>query len=140
MDRLISYAVTMLVVATLAATIGLGWDRRPAWGVHIPVLGFRVNFDLPKSLAQQRDEAWARALLAETSASTLRAALEGQSRAVSALKADSDARLARSAKAVQAARIVAQRNRRAAAEILAAAPGDADLCKAADRLILEVVR
>lgn len=67
------------------------------------------------------------------------AALEDQDAKVAALKAESDTRLAKSAKAVQDARSVAESYRQSAASILRAKPG-VDRCQSASDLIAEAVK
>lgn len=68
--------------------------------------------------------------------STLEAAQARQNAAVEALRADSDARLAQSAKAASDARAVAESYRQASRDVLGATAG-ADKCEAADRLIMQ---
>jgi uncharacterized protein HemX len=65
----------------------------------------------------------------------LEASLNRQNEAVAALKAESDARIARSLKEASAARSVAESYRQASQRILAAKAGP-DKCGAADALIL----
>jgi hypothetical protein len=69
----------------------------------------------------------------------LEASLAAQNSAVDRLKAEGDARVAASAKAVSSARAVAESYRQNAASILKARPG-ADKCASADALIAEAVR
>lgn len=143
MDRVI----TLLMALCVSAGLMFAWDRHPPIGVHVPVLIWRVGFDLPDSLATQRDHAVAgrtealRVLGAsQGNVERLQASLTAQNRAVAALSADSDRRQAAGLLAVQGARSVAASWRQRAADILAAKPADADLCKAADKLILEAVQ
>lgn len=65
--------------------------------------------------------------------------LEAQNLAVAELKAESDARVKASRKAVSDARAVAESYRQSAALILSRKPG-ADLCRSAEELIDEAVR
>lgn len=69
----------------------------------------------------------------------LEASLAAQNSAVTALKAESDARVAASVKAVSGARAVAESYRQSAASILRVRPG-VDRCASASELILEAVR
>lgn len=69
----------------------------------------------------------------------LEASLAAQNSAVTALKAESDARVAASVKAVSGARAVAESYRQSAASILRVRPA-VDRCASADALIAEAVR
>lgn len=69
----------------------------------------------------------------------LEASLAAQNASVAALKAESDARVAASVKAVSGARAVAESYRQSAASILRAKPG-VDRCQSASDLIAEAVR
>lgn len=72
----------------------------------------------------------------QTNRQALEASLATQSAAVDALKRASEARVAQSAKAVSAARAVAEGAHRHAAALMAEKP-KGDLCEAADALILK---
>lgn len=71
--------------------------------------------------------------------STLKSSLDGQNRAVEAMRAEGEARVAESRKAVSAARSVAESYRREAGRVLAVKAGP-DVCRSADDLILSAVR
>lgn len=132
MDRII----TLLCALVLAAGGALAWDRHPP--IRIPVLFF--HYDLPKSLAQERDEAREAKRLAEANVLTLKAALDSQKTAVTAIKTKSDSRVAQSKKAaLEASREVASYQRRIA-RVMSAKPASDDLCNSADRLIRETIR
>lgn len=132
MDRII----TLLLALALAAGGALAWDRHPP--IRIPVLFF--HYDLPKSLAQERDEALEAQRIAEANVRTLKDALDLQGKAVAALKADGDSRVAQSKKAVLAASREAATYRSQAQRILNAKPSSDDKCESADRLIRETIR
>lgn len=136
--------IGVLVVLALGATGTWAWDRHPPWGVHIPVLFWHVGFDLPDSLAVQRDKAIARAQAASTALDVCHAdtqaldwSLQRQNAAVEALQREGDARTAESARAVSGARAVAASERRHAQDLLDAQRGAEDACAAADALILK---
>ena len=74
-----------------------------------------------------------------TNTTALKADIDKHNRAVDALRAEGDAKVAVSAKAASDARSVAESLRRNADRILTAKPGP-DLCKSADALILESLR
>lgn len=70
-----------------------------------------------------------------TNTSALKAAVDRQNDALDGLKAEADAKVAQSRKAVSAARSVAESARQEARRILAVKPGSADRCEAASMLI-----
>lgn len=120
------------------------WDHHPPlhWRGPIPLVGPRL--DLPDSLQTQRDRAVALAANAvreraqcDANARSLLSAVTAQNVAVEALGRESQARVAQSQWAVQAARAVAKSYEVRAQAILDAKPAGADLCAAADRLILQ---
>lgn len=145
MDRLILPLLGACFLLILGAAAPLAWDRHPPVHYQLRVLGIRVAaFSLPESLATQRDAALAagaadRRNLTQCRANTatLQAAMRQQNEAVEALWRDSQARVAVSAKAALGARAVAESYRLNAREILGARPAGADLCAAADALILQ---
>lgn len=129
-----------------------GWEARgyldhhPVWDITVPaparwVLPDRWKHLHVDTLAGERDRALEAAKLAvdagakcQSDISSLKTAQTAQKAAVDALRRESEARLAQSAKATQAARAVAQSYRLQAAQILQAKPVG-DVCTAADRLI-----
>lgn len=142
MDRLLLPLIGLLAWALAAGGGVWWWDRHPPlhWRGPIPLLG--PTLSLPDSLVTQRDRARALAAAAEgdrrqcrANAQALTEAIGAQNAAVARLRTDSEARLARSAKAAQAARAVAQSQRVRVEAILAARPAGADLCRAAAALI-----
>jgi hypothetical protein len=132
MDRVL----TLLCALILAAGGALAWDRHPP--IRIPVGPF--HFDLPKSLAQERDDAIEERDSAKVNVHVLTRALETQNASVAALKRDSDARVAESVKAVLAASRASDGYRAQAARVLSAKPQSDDRCAEADRLILGTIR
>lgn len=142
MDRLLLPLIGLLAWALAAGGGVWWWDRHPPlhWRGPIPLLG--PTLSLPDSLVTQRDRALALAAVAAADRQTCRAntqaltgALAAQNAAVARLRTDSEVRVARSAKAAQAARAVAESQRVHIAAILAARPAGADLCRAAAALI-----
>lgn len=132
MDRII----TLLCALVLAAGGALAWDRHPP--IRIPVLFF--HYDLPKSLAQERDEAREAQRLAEANVSVLKAALDAQKTAVTAIRTESATRIAQSQKATQEASREVASYQRQVARVMSAKPASSDLCDSADKLIRETIR
>lgn len=134
-----------VLVLAFSGWAGRGYlDSHP--GIHFTVPA-PVRWVLPASwkhvdvstLADQRDAALAQAAGAkrcEVDRSSLQAAIAAQNAAVEVLRREGEARVAESAQAVSAARITAASAQARAAQILALAPQGADLCRAADELIV----
>lgn len=129
-----------LLTSRLVGPIAAGVAVLLALALVLNVVQLRgVRGDLKVALA---DAKAARADFATCKANTraLTSSLDTQNRAVDALKAESEVRVAASAKATSQARAVAESYRRSAADILKAKPASADRCEAAKLLIAETVR
>lgn len=120
--------------AALGLAVLLGVTRVELAGSRHHAEGLEASISAPVT-------GWAaRLATCQANGVTLKTALDSQNAAVGRLKAESDARLAQSAKAVSAARSVAESFRQQAAATLAAKPTSPDACKAAAALIAEDVK
>ena len=136
MDRLI------LLLMGLGFGGGVEFEMRPHISYSVPIWP-HPTIALPDGLMVQRNDSWAAQLDLQRGLDTcnagvlkLRGALGEQNAAVDGLKSQSDAWVARSAKALQAARSAAAGYRGNAATIAALPEPVGNRCQAADALIL----
>lgn len=121
-----TWALLLVVVLSAAAQV------RHQTRVHRLEGQVKIAIAAGQAAIAQRDQCRANVL-------TLKSSLDVQNRAVEAMRAEGEARVAESRKAVSAARSVAESYRREAGRVLAVKAGP-DVCASADALILGAVR
>lgn len=127
MDRLISYLLALCV----AAGIMFAWDRHPPLGWHtkpLPLVGWTFGFDLPDSLATQRDKAQAALRLAQDAQKACLGQLGRQNASIASLSAESAAKLAAVNHDLASTRAVVESLRRNAVDLRDYQPKGADQC------------
>jgi hypothetical protein len=138
-DRLISYFIALAVAAGLM----FAWDRHPPIGWHAHVLFWRVGFDLPPSLAIQRDGAVAGLRAAQDGRNACLGQLGSQTASLAVLGQKTASAMARAERDLQAARSVAESYRQAAADLKTYQPQGGDRCarlEDADRAVVEALK
>ncbi len=123
--------LTSRLAGPIASGVAVMLAGALAW--QTVALGF-VRYELAGAV-EARDKAQTDFTTCKANTTTLEAALEAQSRAVAGLKAESDRRVAQSAKAARDARAVAESARRHADRVLAMRAPE-DVCAGA----LDVLR
>lgn len=142
--------IGFLAILCVGIALGLGYDRHPPMGWHTRVLVWSVGFDLPNSLATERD----RAVAAGKAASAVVARCQGNVKALTAAqeRANDQARrdgletarrLKMLSEALQSARQADAHDQAEAAKLSAAQIMGVDACSRmddVDQRVLEAYR
>jgi hypothetical protein len=133
------FILQLIGLALLGAGPVYWWDRHPPVSFRMHVLFWHPGFDLPPSLASQRDNAVRAGSLALQSTQACRGQLDSQNASIAVLSAKSTAALARAEHDVQSHAAVAESYRQAAGVLGSYRPAGDDVCarfKDADRVVV----